>query len=232
MSNAPNGPYSLSSYSYRLAYPWVVPALRGVIRLLAPRLRVEGTIHVPRRGGVILAPNHIADADPPFVGLCAPRPLWFMAKSGLWEMEGAMRHMGPLISWMQSFPVDPDSADREALRRAEDLLRAKQALVVFPEGRIRQEGKTLELQAGVIMLALRAEVPILPVGIWGTQNIVPYGSLIPRPSLAPVAVVFGRPLHFDDLKSLPRRAARETAVARLHDAFNAASQRAKALAEE
>lgn len=215
-----------------MAYPWAVTALRGVLRLLAPNLRVEGAINVPRRGGVVLAPNHIADADPPFVGLCAPRPLWFMAKSALWEMEGPMRHMGPLISWMQAFPVDPDSADREALRRAEDLLRARQGLVVFPEGRIRQQGETLPLQPGVVMLALRAEVPILPVGLWGTQHIVPYGSLIPRPTLAPVAVVFAPPLSFADLKEMPRRAAREAAVERLQNAFDAVTARARRLAGE
>jgi 1-acyl-sn-glycerol-3-phosphate acyltransferase len=229
MNSPISGPYSQSSLSYRLAYPWATVALRGVLRALAPRWRVEGAANVPRRGGVILAPNHISDADPPFVGQSAPRPLWFMAKSELWEFEGARKYMGPMISWMQAFPVDPDSADREALRRAEDLLRARQALVVFPEGRIAHEEK-LPLQPGVVMLALRSGVPIVPVGIWGTQGVVPYGSIWPRPTLLPVAVVFAPAIHFDDLAHLPRRAAREAATARLQIALEAATQRAKGLA--
>src|SRR5687767_7839969 len=149
MNTAGQTTHSLSSHSYRLVYPWAKLALQGVLRLLAPRLRIEGTINVPRRGGVILAPNHIADADPPFVGLCAPRPLWFMAKSALWDQEGALAHLGPMISWMQAFAVDPDSADRDALRRAEELLSARQALVIFPEGRIANNEK-LPLQPGVV----------------------------------------------------------------------------------
>lgn len=222
-------PYAQSSLSYRLAYPWVKVALQGAVRLLAPQLRIEGTIHVPRRGGVILAPNHIADADPPFVGLFAPRPLWFMAKSELWEQQGVLKHMGPMISWMQAFPVDPNSADREALRRAEDLLRARQALVVFPEGRIAHNEK-LPLQPGVVMLAMKTGVPIVPVGIWGTQHVVPYGQIMPRPTASPVAVVFAPVIRFDDLSDMPRRAAREAGTGRLQAAFEAATARARVLA--
>jgi len=224
-------PYSQSSHCYRLAYPWAKVALQGLIRALAPQLRIEGTVNVPRRGGVILAPNHIADADPPFVGLSAPRPLWFMAKSELWEMQGFMQNLGPMISWMQSFPVDQSCADREALRRAEELLHARQALVVFPEGRIAHK-EVLPLQPGVIMLAMRTGVPIVPVGIWGTQHVIPYGQIMPRPTLAPVAVVYGRAIYFDDLKDLPRRAARRGATERLQTAFNEATQRARILAQD
>ncbi|HEX8550938.1 MAG TPA: lysophospholipid acyltransferase family protein [Abditibacteriaceae bacterium] len=217
------------SRSYRLAYPWAKVKLQAFIRCLAPRLRVEGTIHVPRRGGVLLTPNHISDADPPFVGLCAPRPLWFMAKRGLWHQQGVMKYLGPVISWMQAFPVDPDSADREALRYAEDLLEAKQALVIFPEGRIAHN-ETIPLQPGAVMLALRAKVPVVPVGIAGTQYVIPYGHLLPRPTLMPVAVVYGAPVRFDDLIKLPRRAAREAAAERLEKAMTTVRARAEELA--
>ena len=219
-----------SSRLYRTIYPWARVKLQLGCRILAPRLRVEGTIHVPRRGGVLLTPNHISDIDPAYVGLFAPRPLWFMAKSELWEFGGIRRALGPMISFMQAFPVDPDSADREALRRAEKLLEARQALVVFPEGRIAHQ-ETIPLQPGAVMLALRAKVPIVPVGLAGLQHIIPYGSLIPRPTLRPVAVVFAPPIFFDDLSEMPRRAAREAAAARLADAMNAARRRAETLVE-
>ena len=217
-----------SSRAYRTIYPWARVKLQLDARILAPRLRVEGTIEVPRRGGVLLTPNHISDIDPAYVGLFAPRPLWFMAKSELWEFGGIRRFLGPMISWMQAFPVDPDSADREALRRAEKLLEARQALVVFPEGRIAHQ-ETIPLQPGAVMLALRAKVPIVPVGLAGMQHIIPYGSLIPRPTLRPVAIVFAPPINFDDLREMPRRAAREAAAARLLDAMNAARRRAEEL---
>jgi len=220
-----------SSRAFRTLYPWVRVKLQLTLRVFAPRLRVEGTIHVPRRGGVLITPNHISDIDPAFVGLFAPRPLWFMAKSELWEFSGIRRFLGPMIGWMQAFPVDPDSADREALRRAESLLEARQALVVFPEGRIAHE-ETIPFQPGAAMLALRAGVPIVPVGLAGMQHVIPYGSLLPRPTLKPVALVFAPPLRFDDLAEMPRRAAREAATARLAEAMNHARRRAEQLAAE
>jgi 1-acyl-sn-glycerol-3-phosphate acyltransferase len=192
------------------------------MRILAPRLRITGSHNVPRRGPIILAPNHISDSDPPFVLNGAPRPLWFMAKRELFEM-GAL---GPAIRFCQAFPVDPGEADRAALRFTEELLRNGQAVVVFPEGRIAHDGVLQDISAGVVLLALRAGVPIVPVGLWGTQHVVPYGTIIPRPTLSRVRVHYGKPLRFDDIRDFPRRQQRETAATRLEAALRAARQNA------
>jgi 1-acyl-sn-glycerol-3-phosphate acyltransferase len=204
-----------SSDTYRAVYPWARVLLRVVMRILAPRLRITGRHHVPRRGPVILTPNHISDSDPPFVLNGAPRPLWFMAKRKLFEM-GAL---GPAIRFCQAFPVDPGEADRAALRFTEELLRNGQAVVVFPEGRIAHDGVLQDISAGPVLLALRAGVPIVPVGLWGTQHVVPYGTVIPRPTIARVRVHYGKPLRFDDIRDLPRRQQREVAATRLDDAL-------------
>jgi 1-acyl-sn-glycerol-3-phosphate acyltransferase len=188
------------------------------MRILAPRLRITGRHHVPRRGPVILAPNHISDSDPPFVLNGSPRPLWFMAKRELFEM-GAL---GPAIRFCQAYPVEPGEADRAALRFTEELLRSRQSVVVFPEGRIAADGALQDISAGVVLLALRSGVPIVPVGLWGTQHVVPYGTVVPRPTLARVRVHFGRPISFDDIRNLPRREQREAAATRLEEALRAA----------
>jgi 1-acyl-sn-glycerol-3-phosphate acyltransferase len=209
-----------SSDAYRAVYPWARVLLRVVMRILAPRLRITGRHHVPRRGPFILAPNHISDADPPFVLNGSPRPLWFMAKRELFEM-GAL---GPAIRFCQAFPVEPGEADRAALRFTEELLRSGQAVVVFPEGRIAPDGVLQDISAGVVLLALRAGVPIVPVGLWGTQHVVPYGTTIPRPTFARVRVHYGKPVPFDDIRDLPRRQQRETAATRLEKALRAARE--------
>jgi 1-acyl-sn-glycerol-3-phosphate acyltransferase len=190
------------------------------MRVLAPRLRVTGRHNVPRRGPFILAPNHISDSDPPFVLNGSPRPLWFMAKRELFEMGV----LGPAIRFCQAFPVEPGEADRAALRFTEELLRSGQAVVVFPEGRIAADGVMQELSAGVVLLALRSGVPIVPVGLRGTQHVVPYGTTIPRPTLARVRVHYGKSLRFDDIRDLPRRQQRETAATRLEEALRAARE--------
>jgi 1-acyl-sn-glycerol-3-phosphate acyltransferase len=207
---------------FRYAYPWLRLILSLAARIFAPRFRVSGTRHVPRRGPVLLAPNHISDCDPPFVYAATPRPLWFMAKNEIF----AIRYLGRLIRLFGAFPVEPNGADRAALRHAEKLLAAGQAVVVFPEGRCSVSGELEPILPGVVMLALRAGVPIVPVGLWNTTSVIPYGSVIPRPTNDVVAVHFGKPIRLDDLGHLGKREAREVAGERLRLAIVAARQAA------
>ena len=186
-------------------------ALRGVLRALAPRWKVTGRKNVPPFGPAILAPNHIADCDPLFVGLSLHRPLWFMAKRELFEIPV----LGPFMRFAQAFPVERGEPDRAALKRAEELLRAGQIVVVFPEGRLSQSGELQPLLPGVALLALRTKVPVIPVGIAGTNLLLPYGETIPRPTMAPLRLHFGKPLGFSDLSGLPSREQRARCVQRL-----------------
>lgn len=207
------------SAAYWACYPPVTLMLRGVLRCLAPRYRVTGRGNLPRSGPVLLAPNHIADVDPPVVMLSACRPLWFMAKRELFEMPV----LGKFISFAQAFPVERGGADRVALKRAETLLKAGQGVVVFPEGRLSENGELQPLLPGVALLALRAGVPVVPVGLWGTNAILPYGHTIPRPTFDTVGVHFGPALDFSELQTLPSREQRSQAMQHLEDALKNAT---------
>jgi 1-acyl-sn-glycerol-3-phosphate acyltransferase len=78
-----------------------------------------------------------------------------------------------------------------------------------------------------MLIALKSGAPLIPVGIWGTQFVIPHGSTRPRPTLRPVRVHFGPPLRFDDLKEMPPRQARELARKRLEEAMLAAIEVAR-----
>lgn len=197
-----------SSPLYRAVYPWARVALRVLARLLAPRLVISGAHNVPRRGGCLITPNHLADCDPPFVLNGSPRPLWFMAKDELFSMG----ILGPLMRFAQAFPVTRGEPDRAALRRTEELLKARQAVVVFPEGELSRSGELQKILLGAAMLALRANVPIVPMGICGTNFIMPYGTMIPRPTLRRVRIHFGAPIDLTPLRDLPKREQREAAA--------------------
>jgi 1-acyl-sn-glycerol-3-phosphate acyltransferase len=157
--------------------------------------RVQGSAHVPKTGGVLLCPNHVCDLDPPAVGALTPRPAWFMAKSELFSM----RFFSWLLPRLHAFPVKRDSADRAALTRAEELLKAGEAVVIFPEGGGNFEGTLQPLHPGALLVALRAKVPVVPVALLNTNKVLPYSKIKLQRSPEPVTVIFGEPLDLSDL---------------------------------
>jgi len=152
------------------------------------RPRVSGRLFIPEFGPVILAPVHRSFADFGFAAFVTKRKLFFMAKDDLWSR----RWLGRLLVTLGAFPVHRESADREALRHAEAVLRAGQVLVLFPEG-TRQEGPVVhDLLEGAAFLAARTGAQIVPIGIGNSDRAMPKGQTIPKP--LPITVVVGKPL--------------------------------------
>jgi 1-acyl-sn-glycerol-3-phosphate acyltransferase len=141
------------------------------------RPRVTGRENVPASGPVILAPVHRSFADFGFTAFCTDRKLFFMAKDSLWKNPW----LGRLLFYVGAFPVHRESADREALQRAEEVLARGQCLVLFPEG-TRREGPVIEnLMEGAAFLSARTGAPIVPIGIGASDLSMPKGSAIPKP---------------------------------------------------
>lgn len=159
----------------------------GKVLLAAYRVTLLGRENMPSSGGVLLAGNHISYGDPVLLWCRVPRPTHFMAKSELWESR--------VLAWgldhVWAFPVNRGQADREAIGRASAYLEAGEPVGIFPEGTRNLEG-TAEAQGGAAFLALRAGVPIVPVGIAGTDRIRPAGTRIPR--FPKVVISFGTPI--------------------------------------
>jgi len=137
------------------------------------RVSVEGFEHVPRAGALILAGNHISNADPPFVaGWVTPtlgRPIHWMAKAEAleWPLAGwFMRHNG-------AFGIRRGAADTEAFRLARAVLEDGRVLGTFPEGTRSPTGALQRAKDGVTLLALRSGAPILPIGVIDTDGFWP-----------------------------------------------------------
>ncbi len=167
-------------------YRFCRAAVVGACRVLWC-LRVEGREHVPD-GAFVLAPVHRSNIDTPVVGGVTKRRLRYMGKDTMWKH----RAPGWLFSALGAFPVRRGSADREALRRCLEVLRGGEPLVVFPEGGRRSGPVVGPLHEGAAYLAIRAGVPIVPVGIGGSEKALPRGAK--RPHRAPVRAVVGAPL--------------------------------------
>ncbi|HLU42705.1 MAG TPA: lysophospholipid acyltransferase family protein [Microthrixaceae bacterium] len=177
--------------------PWqraVYRALRALFEVLCRivwRMEVEGRERLPATGPYVIAPVHRSNVDFAVVGAAVPRVVRFMAKDAVWKVRIA----GWFVEQMGSFPVNRDQADRAALRRCEESLAQGDPVVMFPEGK-RREGDTIEVVLdGPAWVACRNRVPIVPVGLGGTDRAMPIGAKMIR--AAKVRVLIGEPIYPD-----------------------------------
>ena len=169
-------------------YRSVRPFVTGIPRFVW-RVRVVGLEHVPARGGFVLAPSHRSMMDIPFAAIVTRRRIRFMGKASLFSIPV----LGSVFSWLGGFPVARDGTDRKAVRDSVTMLQAGEVLCVYPEGTRQRGPKIQPLQPGAAYLALRAGVPILPVGMAGTEEIL-RAKPDPVPRLGRVTIVVGPPI--------------------------------------
>lgn len=183
----------ISRLFYRVCWLIVVPIVRAYTRLT-----INGREHLPKHGAFVLAPTHRSYLDTPFVGTVRWRRMRFMGKHTMWKN----RQFGWIFSALGSFPVQRGAADREALKRSLEVLKMGDALVLFPEGERKQGPVVQPLFDGAVYIAIKAGVPIVPIGIGGSERVMPKGAkfVYPRkvhveigpPILPPVAPEGGR----------------------------------------
>src|SRR6266508_4170472 len=171
---------------YSVGAVLVSPVLRVVWRPT-----VTGLANVPERGPVILASNHLSVVDSILLPVVVPRQIYFLAK------DAYFRHTPSrlLLHGLNQIAVDTSSgrASLLALDAALPVLRAGQALGIFPEGTRSPDGRLYRGRPGVAKLALDVGAPIIPVGLLGTDRIQPIGARLPR--IGPhVEVRIGKPL--------------------------------------
>jgi 1-acyl-sn-glycerol-3-phosphate acyltransferase len=151
-------------------YTPVVALARGVFRGLGLRFDISGEEHVPRTGGAVMAINHVGYLDFTFAGLAArknKRLVRFMAKQEVFDHKVA----GPLMRGMKHIPVDRHGAAADSYKLAVDWLRRGEIVGVFPEATISQSFELKEFKTGAARMAMEAQVPLLPVVIWGSQRV-------------------------------------------------------------
>jgi 1-acyl-sn-glycerol-3-phosphate acyltransferase len=169
---------------------WVYYFGRVLIRILVFPMgnwHVKGRENVPERGPVLIVCNHLHLADPPMVAASIPLKCVFMAKDDLWK-SGWSRF------WVENFgafPVRRGGIDREVLRQAERWLKQGVSVIMFPEGSRSQTAQMKPALPGAALIASRLGIPILPVGIAGTDKFKKLGwCVLHRPT---ITVTIGKP---------------------------------------
>ena len=190
------------------------------------RARVTGRENVPKTGAFIVSPVHRSNLDSPMIALVTRRRMRYMGKESLWKSRFGAWY----FTAAGGFPVERASADREALKACLDCLERGEPLVLFPEG-TRQFGPEIsEMFEGPAWLAGRGQVPILPVGIGGSERAMGKGMKVPRPTR--MTLVIGAPIYPskpNEKGRVPRPAVRALTV-ELRDALQALFDEAQLLA--
>ncbi|MFF0656455.1 lysophospholipid acyltransferase family protein [Micromonospora tulbaghiae] len=189
---------------YTIGKLTVAPALR-----LAFRPHVEGLEHIPATGGAIFASNHLSVADELLLGTVVPRHLAFWAKSEYFKGTGLKGGFSKFVlTGLGAIPVERAGgrAALTAFDAAIPVLKAGDLVAVYPEGTRSPDGRLYRGRTGTVRLAIAAGVPIIPVGVTGTDKAQPIGTRIPRPGRAKITIKFGKPLDYtgrpDDRTSL------------------------------
>ena len=167
-------------------------------------MRIEGLENIPKSGPVLLISNHLHNFDPILLYAIVTRAPRFMAKKELFEVPVISR----LSRFFDAFPVDRGSADRAALRQAEQHLANGKIVGIFPEGTRSRDAMMQEAYPGAAMIAVRSGAPIMPVAIFGTERMSFFngkkglGQIWRRPR---VVVRIGRPFRLPEPQPGQRR---------------------------
>jgi 1-acyl-sn-glycerol-3-phosphate acyltransferase len=177
-------------WTLKYGIAWILPVLF--------RMRVIGQENLPK-GGAILSANHISMFDSIML-FCyrLPKQPHFVAKSELYRLNiGNWAWLGWILDMVGALPVERGTADRTMINQCTDLLKADEWVSIFPEGTRKRDGEVSaemgEALGGAAFLAQRTDVSIVPIGIAGTEHIMPPGKKLPR--FPRVTYVIGEPLY-------------------------------------
>ncbi len=171
-------------------YPVAKAILTPVFRA-GWRFDLQGLENLPASGGAILCPNHTSVLDSFFVPALLPRRVTYVGKAEYMD-SWKTKHLFPALGMI---PIDREGGDaaERALAAAERVLRKGELFGIYPEGTRSRDGRLYRGHTGPARLALRAEVPIIPIGISGARDVMPPDAKFPKLRL-PVTIKFGKPI--------------------------------------
>ncbi|MFE6668809.1 lysophospholipid acyltransferase family protein [Streptomyces sp. NPDC057697] len=191
-----------------LKYIVIGPLLR-----LFFRPRIEGLEHVPEEGAAIVAGNHLSFSDHFLMPAILKRRITFLAKAEYFTGPGVKgRLTAAFFRGIGQIPVDRSGkeAGQAAIREGLNVLARGELLGIYPEGTRSHDGRLYKGKVGVAVMAIRAQVPVVPCAMVGTFEIQPPGQVVPR--IRRVTIRFGEPLDFSRYAGMDNQKAAVRAV--------------------
>jgi 1-acyl-sn-glycerol-3-phosphate acyltransferase len=149
------------------------------------RGKTIGTEHIPLKGGFVVVSNHGSNFDPPLLSAAVQRPVAYMAKEELFEVPGFKQ----VIELYGAYPVKRGAVDRTTIKAALAYLEAGWGVGLFISGTRTSDGRVADPKPGAALIAAKAQVPLLPVCLWGNHLIEQKGKKFPQST--PVTIRIG-----------------------------------------
>lgn len=188
-------------FTEKLVYSVIYYGARAFMHTFG-RLDVYGLENIPKCG-CLIASNHVSFIDPPLIGCCIPKEMFFLARKTLNDNP----ILGRVLPHCNVIPVDRDGgSDVAAFKKMFKVLREGHSILLFPEGTRSKDGKFGKAQGGAGLIACKARVPVVPVRLFGTNEVLQRGTFLPK--RAEMKVCFGKPMYpeeFDPGKNFPDR---------------------------
>jgi 1-acyl-sn-glycerol-3-phosphate acyltransferase len=218
----PDSPTTPSPDRVRFAYALGRFLLTPLARVLY-RPHITGRENVPQTGPVIFASNHLSFIDSIAIPVASPRNVRFLAKATYFEGKGLRNRLSrTFFTALGASPVrrGAGQAALDALDQQKQLLESGEAIALYPEGTRSLDGRLYKGRTGVAFLALQTGAPVVPVGLTGTNEVMPVGAKFPR--LHPRATIrFGEPIdvsaHGPATSGRARRLATDEIMAAIHE---------------
>ncbi|THA31306.1 1-acyl-sn-glycerol-3-phosphate acyltransferase [Streptomyces sp. A1277] len=195
-------------FYYVLKYVVLGPVLRLLFRPV-----IEGAEHIPDDGAAIVAGNHLSFSDHFLMPAIIKRRITFLAKAEYFTGPGVKgRLTAAFFRSAGQIPVDRSGkeAGQAAIREGLGVLGRGELLGIYPEGTRSHDGRLYKGKVGVAVMAIRAQVPVVPCAMVGTFEIQPPGKVLPR--IKQVTIRFGEPLDFSRYAGLENEKAAIRAV--------------------
>jgi 1-acyl-sn-glycerol-3-phosphate acyltransferase len=176
---------------YNLVY-WLGKMTVKLGFLLSSRLEVRNEKNVPREGGVLLVANHISHLDPPLVAATCARKVYFLSKKELFK--------NGFIGWFMNasgqIKVDRGKGI-EAVEVAIKTLIAGRVICIFPEGTRSRTGEMQQPHTGIVVIASKVNVPIVPILVEGTYQMMPPKAKFPK-LFSRIKMTYGEPFYLTE----------------------------------
>lgn len=165
-------------YPRRVVIRKILLAIARVIIKLLTHFEVTGLENIPKTGPLILAGNHVASLEALLMAAYSPRLVEFLGTGDI-PFDSAYAWITKLYGLI---PVNRGNLDREALKKASDVLLQKGVLGIFPEGGIWNPAQ-MEAQIGVALISQRTNAPIIPIGFGGIRGALPAALHLKKPKI-------------------------------------------------